>query len=219
MENSTIIFQNNIAAFGETLHSKDNCITTRNSNVIINDNTARWDYGGQLTDESNDITIDANGVVRCTDHKEYYICTYTKCFCKNLKDIPSHAVVSITENITLSSTLKLTGLVNISLIGYNNSIQNAKDGGLKFVDCKNVTITNIIWNTLISSEEWNVSNPQLKFYGSSSITIQKFSFQQSMGQAVLLSDVSGDVNFNYCEFVNNSHYKGHGAAIATLLIK
>ena len=46
---------------------------------------------------------------------------------------------------------------------------------------------------------------------SSSITIKNCVFQRSKGQAVLLSEVSGDVNIN---FLHNNHYGGHGAAIS-----
>ena len=34
-----------------------------------------------------------------------------------------------------------------------------------------------------------------------------------MGQAIVLSEVSGDVNTRHCRFVSNSRCKGHGAAI------
>ena len=49
---------------------------------------------------------------------------------------------------------------------------------------------------------------------SSNITIQGCSFQHSKERAVVLSDISGNVNISHCKFVNNSHYRGHGAAIS-----
>ena len=48
---------------------------------------------------------------------------------------------------------------------------------------------------------------------SSNITINNCIFQYSKGQAVLLSEVSGDVSINHCNFVHNNCYSGHGAAI------
>ena len=48
---------------------------------------------------------------------------------------------------------------------------------------------------------------------SSNIAIQNCLFQCFLGQALVLSEVSGDININNCNFVNNSHYRGHGAAI------
>ena len=34
-----------------------------------------------------------------------------------------------------------------------------------------------------------------------------------MGQAVVLAAVSGDVNFNHCNFSSNKYYKGNGIAV------
>ena len=48
---------------------------------------------------------------------------------------------------------------------------------------------------------------------SSNITIQNCSFQHSTDRAVVLSDVSRAVSINHCNFMDNSVFKGHGAAI------
>ena len=64
--------------------------------MIINKSTARWHYGGQITNKNNvinDIIMDANGIIRCNDHKEYYICQHKRCYCENFEDIPSNVVV------------------------------------------------------------------------------------------------------------------------------
>ena len=81
--NSSANFINNMASFGETTYSNGNSviILRKTSNLKINNNTARWNYGGQFTNESNDIIIDDNGTVKCSDHKEYYVCQYKNCFC------------------------------------------------------------------------------------------------------------------------------------------
>ena len=215
--NSSAIFMNNTASFGETTYSKGSSviILKKTSNTMINNNTARWNYGSQFTNKSNDIIIDDSGIVRCTDHKEYYVCQYKNCFCKNLNDISSNSVVIITDNVTLSSPIQLTELVNISLIGYNSpSIYCENDGGVQFTSCTNVTITNITWHRLINN---NRNIPvKIKFYNSSNITIDHCTFQQSVGQAVVLSEVSRDVNIKHCKFVNNIHLseKSHnGSAI------
>ena len=55
------------------------------------------------------------------------------------------------------------------------------------------------------------NNPTVNY--SSNIIIQNCSFQHSIGQAVVMSEVTGDVNINHCQFVYNSHYRGHGAAV------
>ena len=217
---STIIFKRNTASFGESLYLMENsAIYPITSNMIINNNNIlRWIYGGQLTNKINDIVIDADGVVSCSDHKEYYICQHSKCFCKKLQDIPSDAVITIAENIILSSTIQLTELVNISLIGYNNSsIQCENDGGLQFTSCSNVTIVNINWKAFSSKKNtFNNITPQIRFYGSSNIIIDNCTFQQSVGQAVVLSEVSGDVDIKHCKFVNNYNihpHRLHGTAI------
>ena len=70
---------------------------------------------------------------------------------------------------------------------------------------------------VVATEKFNISDddsePGLKLSKSSNVTIQSCSFQQSVGQAIVLSEMSGNVNINDCKFVNNSHYRGHGAAV------
>ena len=101
--------------------------------MVVNSNTARWDYIGQLTNKINDIIIDANGIVWCNDHKGYYTCQYNKCYCEKNEDIPSNAVVIITKNITLSSRLQFKNIANLSLIGYDGLINCKNDGELQFI--------------------------------------------------------------------------------------
>ena len=118
---------------------------------MINNNLARWNYGRQFTNESKDIIIGTNGIVRCSDHKEYYICQYNNCFCKSLEDIPSNSEVIITDVIKLNVSLEK--LSNISVIGYNNSsIHCENEGGLQFISCSNVLITSITWRKTISDK-------------------------------------------------------------------
>ena len=57
------------------------------------------------------------------------------------------------------------------------------------------------------------AEPGLKFIYSSNIKIQNCSFHHSVGQAIVLSEVSGYLNITHSEFINNIHYRGHGAAI------
>ena len=215
-ENSTAIFKYNTAPFGENIYLKGNSVINlaSNSSVSVNQNTARWNYhGGQFTYTRNDIIIDANGIVRCSDHVEYYTCQHQECYCENIENISSNSVVIITDNITLSSSIQLTELDNISLIGYNSpSIYCENDGGLQFTSCTNVTITNITWHRQINNDR-NLP-AKIKFYNSSNITIDHCTFQQSVGQAVVLSEVSGVVNIKHCKFLNNKYiFREHGTAI------
>ena len=215
-KNSISNFINNTASFAGNIYSMDNSVTilTKNSNLMINNNLARWNYGRQFTNESKDIIIGTNGIVRCSDHKEYYICQYNNCFCKSLEDIPSNSEVIITDVIKLNVSLE--ELSNISVIGYNNSsIHCENEGGLQFISCSNVSITNITWRKTINDErDTSKIIPQIKFYNSSNIIIDYCTFQQSVGQAVVLSEVSEDVNIKHCNFVNFKHpLREHGAAI------
>ena len=218
-KNSIVKFINNTASFGGNIYATDNSVTilTKNSNLIINNNLVRWNYGGQFTGESKDIIIGTNGIVRCSDHKEYYICQYNNCFCKSLKDIPSNSEVIITDAIRLNVTVSLKELSNISLIGYDNSsIHCENEGGLQFISCSNVSITNITWRKIINNERDTSNNitSQIRFNNSSNIIIDYCTFEQSVGQAVVLSEMSGEVNISHCEFVNNRYPLGaHGGAI------
>ena len=217
-ENCTVTFENNTASFGENIYSNGSSYTDiRNAKLIINNITARWHNGGQFTNKNNiinDIIIDANGIVRCNDHKAYYICEYQNCCCENIEDIPSNVVVKITRNISLSSPIQLQKLVNISLIGYNSSsIHCENDGGIRFISCRNVSITNLTWHKFINNEKNNITS-LIKFYNSSNLTIDNCTFQQSVGGAIVLSEVSGDLNIKHCKFVNNKHtLREHGGAI------
>ena len=208
-ENSSANFMNNTASFGETIYSKGNSviILRKTFNLKINNNTARWNYGGQFINESKDIIIDDNGIVRCSDHKEYYFCQYKNCFCKNLEDIPSNSVVVITDSIKLSSPIHLTELFNISLLGYNSpSVYCEGDGGFQFTSCSNVSIANINWHKFSNKvSTTNNITPQIKFYNSSNVTIDNCIFQQSVGQLVILSEVLGIVSIKHSKFVNNRH--------------
>ena len=217
---STTIFSTNTGNVGAAvlLFYNSEIILRKTSNLMINNNTARWNYGSQFTNKSNDIIIDDNGTVRCSDHTEYYVCQYKSCFCKSLNDIPSNSVVIITDNITLSSPIQLTELVNISLTGYNSpSVYCENDGGFQFTSCSNVSIANITWHKFSNNESTtNNITPQIKFYNSLNITIDNCIFQQSVGQAILLSEVSEYISIKHCKFVNNMHPHAksqHGSAI------
>lgn len=77
--------------------------------------------------------------------------------------------------------------------------------------CNNVLIEGIRWIGCGNNKE--TTSQALYFQVSSGITVQNCIFQHSVGQAVALSEVWGYVNINNCTFVNNTHYRGHGAAI------
>ena len=114
----------------------------------------------------------------------------------------------------LSSLIELPDLENVSIIGYNNPTVILKNGaGIHFTFCYNCIIEGIIWDGCSTDNIHNQNEPGLMLKESSNIEIQNCLFQCFLGQALVLSEVSGDVIINNCNFVNNIHYRGHGAAI------
>ena len=145
-------------------------------------------------------------------------CVYGNCSCYSFDDaldsLTSNVLLNITIDVMLSSLINASNLKNISIIGHNNPIVNCKGvGGIHFTFCNNCIIRGIIWDGCGAGSSDNTAQA-LKLKYSSNITILNCSFQHSKGQAVVLSDCTGDVNINHCRFVNNSHYRGHGAAIS-----
>ena len=140
-------------------------------------------------------------------------CVYGNCSCNSFEyamtHLTSNILINITTDVMVSSPIKLSSVENVSIIGHNNITVNCiKVGGIHFSFCNNCIIQAIIWDGCGAKEE-----PGLKLSYSSNITIKNCSFQHSIGQAVVLSEVTGDVNINHCQFVYNSHYRGHGAAV------
>ena len=151
--------------------------------------------------------IDQTECVQCSncidipdrnDTLEYHVCQACHS-CNNF--------VNISANLTLSSVLSLS--YNFTISGHNRPTVNCiNGGGLHLCSCHNCTIKGIHWIGC-----GNSSIAGLEFYNSSNVTIHNCTFQQSVGQAIVLSKVSGDIQISHCNFVNNSQYKGHGSAI------
>ena len=147
-----------------------------------------------------------------------FCCVYGNCSCNSLDyalaNLTSNVLINITTDVTLSSLTKPSNIENVSIVGHNNPTVNCTNvGGIQFNFCHNCIIQGIIWHGC-GSENFDTNvEPGLKLSYSSNMTIQNCSFQHSVGQAVVLSEVTGDVNINHCQFVHNSHYRGHGAAV------
>ena len=140
-------------------------------------------------------------------------CVNGNCSCNSLDyalaHLTSNVLINITTDATLSSIAKVSDLENVSIIGQNKPTVNCrKVGGMHFKFCHNCIIKGIIWDGFGSK-----AKPGLKLSYSSNIIIQNCYFQHSIGQAVVLLEVTGNVNINHCQFVYNSHYRGHGAAV------
>ena len=136
-------------------------------------------------------------------------CTYSS-LDQCLANLTSNILINITIDVTLSSLVRTpSNLSNVSIIGHNYPTVNCKStGGIHFAFCHNCSIQGITWDGCGSNVE-----PVLKFSYSSNVIIQNCCFQHLLGQAVMLLRMLGGVNICDCNFINNSNYIGHGAAI------
>ena len=145
-------------------------------------------------------------------------CVYGNCSCNShdhaLANLTSNVLINITTDVTLSSLVTASDIENVSIIGHNNPTVNCKSvGRIHITFCKNCIIQGITWDECGTKHIDNHTEPGLMLSNSSTVTIQSSCFQHSVGQAVVLSEVPGDININDCKFVNNSYYGGHGAAV------
>ena len=150
-------------------------------------------------------------------------CVHGNCSCNSLDqalaNLTSNVIVNIKTDMTLSSLVNPSDLVNVLIIGRNNPIVNCGNaGGIQLTICHNCTIQGIVWDGCGSKNTNNNTEPMLKLNNSSNVKIQNCTFQNLMGQAIVLSEVSGEVNFRDCNFVNNSYYRDHGAIIYFVVV-
>ena len=167
------------------------------------------------------VVVESDATDLIFDNAGSSCCVYGNCSCPSLynalANLTSNVLINITTDVELSSIISIGDLANITITGHNNPTMSCnKFGRLHFISCYNCTIEGITWEGCgarnISDDDDNIY-PVLQFTNSSNVTIQHCSFQQSIGQAVVLSGMSGDVNINYCNFLYNKQYEGHGTAI------
>ena len=219
---STVTFYNNSAKFDEIIYTKygSPVTITTNSTVKFNNNTARW-YGGIPYSHKygySDIAFNGNGTVTCSDPETLLVCIHQNCFCEVidsvLASLTSNVQIDLSANMTLPTIISLSDLNNISMIGYHNPTINCNNnGGIKFTFCHNCTIKGITWDSCGAENINDSSTTVVEFHHSTSITIQNCTFQHSIGQAVVMLQVSGTVKIYHCQFLRNKNYKGHGTAI------
>ena len=131
-----------------------------------------------------------------------------------LVNLSNNAMINVTTDTILSSNVLLVDLKGILIVGYNNPTVTCINGGKIYIlSCHNFTIEGIIWNGCGDQSLNKNISPVIQFHNSSNITIRNCSFQHSVGQAVVLSDISGAVYIDNCKFLNNSQYQGNGTAI------
>ena len=134
-----------------------------------------------------------------------------------LAHLTSNSLIDIANDVTVSSIIPLVGLSNITILGHNNPTVYCNDyGGLHFMSCYNCTIEGITWKGCggrNNNSDKNNTYPVLQLSNSSNIVIKYCLIQNSIGQALVLSGMSGDVIIEYCRFLYNKEYRGHGTAI------
>ena len=126
--------------------------------------------------------------------------TYHTSFNTLVDTAGNNSVNDITNITVLSSNVVLKHFQNITIIGdYINCNSN---GSVKFVSCYNVTIKSVSWTKCGTS-----ANATIEFYNSSNIVLCNCSFNNSTGQAVVLSKVSGNVSIDNCQFTHKKNMK------------
>ena len=126
----------------------------------------------------------------------------------------SNVLIMLSIDVTLSSIVILKDVKNFTIVGHRNpNIYCENTGGLHFISCHECRIGGINWNRCGAVDENDKNLPGLKFENSSNITIRNCSFQQSVGKAVALSQVSGNMIINQCSFLKNANHFDHGAAL------
>ena len=149
-------------------------------------------------------------------------CVNENCSCNSLDqalaNLTSNVLINITTDATLSSFIRSSHLENVSIIGHNNPtvhVDCKNFAGVHFASCNNCIIQGIVWNGCGTENTDNYTEliATLKLSESSNVTIQNCTFLDLIGQAVVLSEVSGEVNIRDCNFVNNSYDKDDGAIV------
>ena len=125
----------------------------------------------------------------------------------------SNVIINITTDVTLSSSVQLMNINNITIIGRNNpTVKLNNTGALYFTLSHNIRIHEIEWERCGTNRLR--SNPFLKMYNCSGINIINSSFKSFNAQSLVLNNVSGSVTIDHCDFMaSDLIYDGHGAAI------
>ena len=168
-------------------------------------NSVNPDYPG--TDCEDDVSGSGSGEddVPCCSSRNYNFYPIYDV----LNNVTSNTIINISTDVVLPSNVTLEGVKNIRVIGQGNPTVYCNDiGSVKFVSCNNVTIEGVNWERCGS-----VKNPGIEFYNTSNIAILSCSFHHSTGKAVSMSEVSGNLSINNCQFTHNKYHNGHGAAI------
>ena len=131
-------------------------------------------------------------------------------FDEALANLTDNTEINITTDVLLSRIISVTNYTNISIIGHHNPIVKCnKHGGLNFASCHNCTIEGITLEGCGASSVSGNNNylPAIQLLNSFNVMFKHCSFQHSIGQALVLSGISGEVTINHCNFLYNNQYK------------
>ena len=219
--NSTVSFISDISTDGGIVYpiststnhyrSKLEIIALGNFTITFNNQSVKWctstcfPYSGE---DNYNVRIDNTGMVWCT-HQDYFKCQSRNCQCKNLEDVTANitynSLITLSDKVRLSSAVNFSFIKNISIIGQNNLVVFCVNGGgLQVEFCNNLTIQDITWIGCKTA---------LRIYNSKDVMIRRCSFLYSKRQAIEMSEPSKNVSVDYCKFMHNNHYRGHGSAI------
>jgi len=175
-------------------------MATGEFSVIINNYLAKWCTNActPYVDQSEDIiSINSNGIIWCSNKQEF-TCIGKKCHCKKLQDILfTNAKILIdhtNDTVLLSSCISLKNLETITTIGHNKlTVLFINGSGISLSDCNSSVVKGIKWVGC-----GDTFNPVLNIYNSFNVTIDNCSFQNSMGIAIKVTNVMGNVNISNC---------------------
>ena len=175
--------------------------------VQLVDGSQRIVYVSEPISDDEDLSTSGDG------DSNLMCCVYGNCSCNSLDhalaNLASNVLINITTDMMFTRLINASNLENVSIIGHNNpTVYCKRAGGIHFNFCHNCIIQDITWDGCGRETE-----PGIKLRDSSNIVIEKCSFHNSKGPAIVLSGVSGHVNISHCNFIHNIHYRGHGAAI------
>ena len=201
-----------LALFTHCIEEFERVVVVTESDVATDDSFINGD--------GENITTSAMGSGNCSNTMKSLCCIFGNCSCTSLynalANLSNNVLINITTDVELFVAIQIVGLSNIAITGHNNPTVNCNGSGrLHFISCYNCTIEGITWegcgtrNISFNDEIY----PVFQLTNSYNLTIQNCSFQHSIGPAVVLSGMSGDVNINYCNFLYNNEYEGHGTAI------
>ena len=147
-------------------------------------------------------------------------CIHGKCSCPSLynalANLTSNVLINITTDVTLFSIISLVDLANITITGHNNPTVNCNSSGrLEFISCHDCLIEGTNWKECGTKDVNDNENgsPVIQFCNSSNITFRNCTFEDCVGQVIVLSAMLGNVSICYCNFLSNNQYSHHGTTI------